>query len=105
MANLESNLSSNEVQRIHNKRTAVKGRFYIDEDKVRYLGLEDGHLQRIPTIKGDVTVDLEASVVSTVGGKTAIEISNTVEQTIINTAAIATKINKCESIALSIALG
>jgi hypothetical protein len=105
MADIDSNLTTAQVKQIHSQRTAVKDRFYKDEEGVRYLGLEDGRLEEIHTIKGDVTGDLEEATVDTVGGKTSIEISNTVDQVIINTGDIATKIDRCQSIALTIALG
>ena len=105
MAGLESNLALIEIQRISTRKLAVEDRLYKDEDGLRYIGLADGRLQVIPTIKGDVVGDLEASVVSTVGGKTSKEISDAVDQTDTNTSDIATKIDRCESIALTIALG
>lgn len=107
MANLESNLSSAEVRRIHGQKTAVKDRTYTDESGARYVGLSNGRLEKIHAVKGDVTEDLEESVVSTVGGKTATQISDTVNQAVTNTADIATleatKADRCYVTAIQLA--
>ena len=106
MANIESSLSSTEIQRIHSKKTAVRDRLYTDEGGTRYLGLADGRLQRIEDIKGDVTGDLETSVISNINDRTPVVLTGQVDA---NTVAIAAldlaKLDRCEGIAFNIAFG
>ena len=105
MADIESNLTTAQAQQIHGQRTAVKDRFYTDEFGTRYLGLADGRLEKIPTIRGDITGDLEVSVLSNINDRTPQVLTGQVDA---NTAEVirleADKVDTCTAIAFSVAL-
>lgn len=108
---IRDRLTLEQVKQINSKRQAVEDYIYTDVNGIRYIGTSGGYLDKVHTIKGEVTGDLEDAEIDHINDYTRAEIIAALGQvttnqnsiTTINTTLL-TKADTCFAIGMAVAL-